>query len=63
MNRGGKSFVFLLAGDRAVLTPVTLGGRIGDLVQVLSGVKAGERVAVKPLDKLRDNARVKTAEK
>ena len=63
VTREGKNFVFLLRGDRVLQSPVTPGARIGDLVQVLSGVKAGERVALKPLDKLRDNARVKTAEK
>jgi len=46
-----------------VQTPVTLGVRVGDLVEVVSGVKAGERIATKPLEKLRDQSRVKTAEK
>jgi RND family efflux transporter MFP subunit len=59
----GKSFVFLVSGDRVGKRAVTLGPRIGDLVEVVSGVKAGERIAVKPLDKLHDNSRVKTAEK
>jgi HlyD family secretion protein len=63
VTRDGKSVVFVVKGDRVVQTPVTLGARVGDLVQVLSGVKAGERVALKPLEKLHDKSRVKTAEK
>ena len=63
VKRDGKSFVFLVQGDRALLKSVTLGARIGDQMEVVSGVKAGERVAIKPLDKLHDNSRVKTAEK
>jgi len=62
-TRDGKSVVFVVAGDRVVQTPVTLGARLGDLVEVLSGVKAGSRIAVKPLDRLHDQSRIKTAEK
>ena len=63
VTRDGKSCVFVVTGDRAVLTPVSLGARVGDLVQVISGVKAGTRIATKPLEKLHDQSRVKTAEK
>ena len=62
-RRDGKSFVFVIAGDKVVQTPVTLGPRLGDMVEVVSGVKAGERIAVNPLEKLHDKSRVKTAEK
>jgi HlyD family secretion protein len=62
-TRDGKSFVFVITGDKVVQTPITLGPKIGDLVEVVSGVKAGERIAVKPLDKLHDQSRIKTAEK
>lgn len=63
VRRDGKDYVFKVAKDRVQLTPVALGGKLGDLVQVDSGVKAGDRIATKPLDKLRDGSRVKTAEK
>jgi RND family efflux transporter MFP subunit len=63
VTRDGKSFVYLVAGDRVVQTRVSLGARIGDLVEVVSGVKAGERIAIKPLEKLHDKSRVKTADK
>jgi HlyD family secretion protein len=63
VTRDGKSVVYLLKGDRVVETPVSLGAKVGDLVEVISGVKAGERIALKPLEKLHDQSRVKTAEK
>ena len=63
VKRDGKNVVFVVAGERVVETPVELGPRMGDMIEVRSGVKAGERIAIKPLDKLRDQSRVKTAEK
>lgn len=62
-TRDDKSVVFVVAGDKVVQRPVTLGPRVGDMVEVVSGVKAGERIAVKPLDKLRDGSRITTPEK
>ncbi|MCL5237139.1 MAG: efflux RND transporter periplasmic adaptor subunit [Nitrospirae bacterium] len=63
VTRDGKNYVFLIKGDHVVLTPVTLGEQIGDLRVVLGGVKPGDRVATKPLDKLKDGSKVKIAEK
>ena len=37
---------------------VTLGETVGDRVELVSGVKAGERVATNPRGKLADGARV-----
>jgi len=63
ITRNGKSYLFLVKGDRLAETPVTLGSRIGDMVELQSGVKAGEKVALKPLEKLRDGKRIKISEK
>jgi RND family efflux transporter MFP subunit len=63
VTRGGKKFVFLIKENRVVKTPITTGAKLGDMVEVLSGVKAGDRVVLKPLDKLRDGLRIKVAEK
>lgn len=62
-TRSGKSVVFLIKGDRVAATQVTLGNRIGDMVEVQSGVKAGDKLAVKPLDKLKDGTRIKISDK
>ena len=63
LNRNGKKAVFLIKGGRAVETPVTLGSQIGDMVEVLEGVKAGEKVVLKPLNKVKGGDKVKVAEK
>ncbi len=63
VTRKGKSAVFLIKGERVTETPVTLGKKMGDMVEVVSGVKAGDKLALKPLDKLKDGTRIKTAEK
>jgi len=62
-NRNGKQVVYLVKDDRVVETVVTLGERIGDQIEVLSGIRAGDKVALKPLEKLKDGAKIKTAEK
>ncbi|ABQ25655.1 efflux RND transporter periplasmic adaptor subunit [Geotalea uraniireducens] len=62
-TRNGKKFVFIAKGDRAVETQVDVGAPIGDMVRIVSGVKAGDKLVVKPLDKLKDGSRIKTAEK
>jgi multidrug efflux pump subunit AcrA (membrane-fusion protein) len=42
---------------------VRTGARFGDLVEVLEGVKAGDRVVIKPAPRLRDGSRIKSAER
>ena len=53
--------VFLEKEGRAVETPVTLGEPLGDLVEIESGVKAGDRVVASPSSKLKDKDRIKVA--
>ena len=57
---GGSDGVFTVgaADNVARLSPVTLGVEFGDRVEVLSGIEDGSRVAVSPVDKLSDGARV-----
>ena len=54
---GGSDGVFVVGNDNVVrLSPVTLGAEFGDRVEVLSGLSAGARVAVSPVDRLVDGA-------
>jgi len=62
VTRGGASHLYVLHDDRVALTKVEIGVKLADLVEV-RGVKPGERVALKPLDKLTDGARVKSVQK
>jgi RND family efflux transporter MFP subunit len=56
---GDKGVVFVLAGERVERRTVTLGEKVGSERQVLSGVRAGERVVVSPPEALRDGSAVK----
>lgn len=58
-----RKYVFLLKDNTAVETPVTTGRQFGEMVEVLDGVKTGDRVILKPSDKVKNKTRVKTAEK
>ncbi|MBL0226417.1 MAG: efflux RND transporter periplasmic adaptor subunit [Geobacteraceae bacterium] len=62
VKSGGRDGVFLVKGDRVVFVPVSIGVKIGEMVEV-SGVKSGDRVALKPLDRLKDGDRIELPEK
>ncbi len=63
ITRGGKTLVFLIRDNRVTETPVSLGSRLGDMVEVLDGLKPGSRIALKPLERLRNGSAVKIVEK
>jgi RND family efflux transporter MFP subunit len=63
VNRKDRKVVFLINGDRAIETPVSLGSPMGDMVEVLEGVKAGDRVVLNPPARLRNGLKIKTEEK
>lgn len=63
VKKGAGSYIYLLKGDRVEEIRVTLGGKVGDMQEILTGVKAGDRIALKPLDKLKNGSRVKSADK
>ncbi|HUI44680.1 MAG TPA: efflux RND transporter periplasmic adaptor subunit [Nitrospirota bacterium] len=54
----GKHSVFLVTAGRVTETPVHIGGKIGDMLEVLDGVKAGDRVVLHPPKKLRTGTRI-----
>jgi RND family efflux transporter MFP subunit len=55
----GSHRLFVIRKGRAVAVPITTGKPIGDLLEVTSGVTAGDKVVLKPLDRLKDGIRVK----
>ncbi len=59
----GRKMVFLVKGDRVEAVEVKTGVQIGDSVEILSGVKAGEKIALKPLEKLKNGSRIRIAAK
>ena len=60
--KDGKA-VFLVKGDRVAETPLSLGSPMGDMVEVLGGVKVGDRVVMNPSDRLKDGSKIKIEEK
>lgn len=63
ITRGSIKSVFLVRGNRIIETPVTTGAQIGDMVEILNGLKVGDRIVTKPSDRLKNGTRIKIAEK
>jgi RND family efflux transporter MFP subunit len=61
--RDNAAFAFLLEGNRVKETPVQTGSRLGDMTEILSGLKAGDRVVIKPPKGLKDGSRIKVVER
>lgn len=62
-QRNGKGVIFLLKDGKAVETPIETGEKIGNMVEVLKGAKAGDKVILRPGDGLDNGDKVKTAVK
>ena len=56
--RYGVNRVFVVAGDKLVVRELSLGERLGDRVEILSGVKQDERIAVTDVDTLTEGQAV-----
>jgi multidrug efflux pump subunit AcrA (membrane-fusion protein) len=56
--RYGVNRVFVVKGDRLALRELQVGERLGDRIEIASGVKEGEQVAVTDVDTLADGALV-----
>ena len=57
VKRDDKDVLFLIDNNAAKLVAVTVGSKIGDLVQV-SGVKPGDKVVLTPSEKVKDGTAV-----
>ena len=56
----GTSRVYVISGDRAEERIVTLGQSVDELVEIATGLKAGENVATSDVDTLVDGAQITT---
>ena len=61
-ERSRSRSLFVVEDDRVKETAVQTGESFGDMVEILGGAKAGDRVVLKP-NRLKDGARIKIAEK
>ena len=59
--RYGVNRVFVVNDERLAVRELKVGDRLGDRIEVVSGVKAGEQVAVTDIEKLADGLKVSTS--
>jgi RND family efflux transporter MFP subunit len=62
VQRDGRQIAFVLANGKLRAVPVTTGARIGELVAV-SGLAAGDKVVLRPAQRLEDGMTVDTVKK
>jgi len=62
VSRGDLTYVFHVEGQRVKEVPVSTGETFGEIVEILQGVEAGQRVVLNPPRKLRDGSRIKVRE-
>ncbi|HHT9138901.1 MAG TPA: efflux RND transporter periplasmic adaptor subunit [Candidatus Wunengus sp. YC60] len=63
LMHNNANFVFVIKENHTYKTPLTTGTQIGDMIEVLDGVKSGDKVVVSPPKNLRDGMRIKVKEK
>jgi RND family efflux transporter MFP subunit len=61
--RYGVNRVFVVNGDRLVAKELRVGERLGDRIEIVSGVNAGDPVAMTDVDKLVDGLKVSVGAK
>jgi RND family efflux transporter MFP subunit len=62
-NRGGRDVVFVVKEGKLAEVPIETGAKIGDLVEIRRGPQPGDKVVLRPPEKLHDGAAVKSAAK
>ena len=63
VSRGGRQVLFVVKGDQVVETEIRSAGRIGDMLELLSGVSNGEKVVLQPPERLKNGSRVRVGGK
>jgi HlyD family secretion protein len=58
--RYGVNRVFVIDGDKLAAHELKVGDRMGDRIEIISGVKAGDQVAMTDVDKLTDGLKITT---
>jgi RND family efflux transporter MFP subunit len=58
-----SAFVFTIHDNIAKENPIKTGRQMSDMIEILQGVKAGDRVVLKPSADLHDGSRIKIEEK
>ena len=61
LERDGRQIVYVVRDGKAAVTAVTTGAPLGEALEVKQGLKPGDKVVLRPGEKLRDGASVMTA--
>jgi RND family efflux transporter MFP subunit len=62
VSADGRSAVFAVRSDRVERVVVRVGRQLGDMTEILDGLRVGDRVVTAPLKKVKDGTRVKVQE-
>jgi hypothetical protein len=62
VDRGGQKYVFFADNGLARINPVTVGAVVGDVVEILSGLKGDERIITTGAGQLNDKDKIKVVE-
>jgi len=63
VSRGGRQVVFVVRDGVAIETQVQSGGKLGDQLEIKSGVRAGDKVVLAPPERLKDGTPVQSAKR
>ncbi len=63
VNRKNKEKVYLIKESKVEETTVSLGTKIGDMIEVLDGIKVGDQIVLNPPERLRNGLKIKVTEK
>ena len=63
VDRSGQKYVFLVGDGRAMMAPVTIGAVVGDMIEILSGLKGDERIVTTGAGQLNDKDKINVVER
>lgn len=63
VTRKGSTYAFCVENNRVVEKPLVAGSRIGDLVEILNGLRPGDVVVTHPSSRLKSGTKIKIREK
>ena len=63
VSHSDKNIVYLLDGNKVRETSLILGEKLGDMREIKSGLKAGDKVVINPFKGLKNGAKIKVAER
>jgi len=63
VQRDGRTVIFVVRDDKAVLVPVTPGMRVGEVTAITGNVKSGDKAVLRPPADLTDGTAIKVAAK